>query len=88
LVCCRYAWRHQLEALGSTGQYYCVAVDMRGFGESDKPAGVENYRIEFIVQDIVSIVRTLGYDTVVSAQWPFRLFRLQRGPGRVPGIGP
>lgn len=62
----RYAWRHQLEALGSTGLYYCVAVDMRGFGESDKPAGVDSYRIELLVQDVVSIVRRLGYDTVVS----------------------
>jgi pimeloyl-ACP methyl ester carboxylesterase len=64
----RYTWRHQLEALGSTGQYYCVAVDMRGYGESDKPKGKERYLIEEIVVDVASIVKALGYDKVVRTK--------------------
>lgn len=34
-VSCRYSWRHQLESLSDT--YYVVAVDMKGYGDSDKP---------------------------------------------------
>jgi pimeloyl-ACP methyl ester carboxylesterase len=67
-VCGRYTWRHQLEALGSTGQYYCVAVDMRGYGESDKPEGKKRYLIEEIAVDVACIVKELGYDKVVRTQ--------------------
>lgn len=33
-----YSWRHQLQFLGSRG-FYAVALDMRGYGWTDKPEG-------------------------------------------------
>ncbi len=35
---CWYSWRHQLRALSDS--FECVAPEMRGYGETDAPAGV------------------------------------------------
>lgn len=59
----RYSWRHQLEALG--GEYYCVAMDLRGYGQSDKPAAREDYAVEVLVADVRAVIRALGYDKAV-----------------------
>ena len=42
--------------------YLCrvVAVDQRGYGESDKPSGKENYTAEKIAGDINQLVPALG----------------------------
>ena len=32
--------------------YRVVALDMRGYGESDKPSGVENYVIDILDNDL------------------------------------
>ncbi|MEQ1652747.1 MAG: alpha/beta fold hydrolase [Hyphomicrobium sp.] len=37
-------WRHQVPALVAAG-YRVIAPDLRGFGESSKPVGVERYGI-------------------------------------------
>jgi hypothetical protein len=37
-----------------------VAVDMRGYNESDKPSGIENYRSDRIAQDLKELVVALG----------------------------
>ena len=34
-----YSWRHQLSALADAG-FRAVAPDMRGYGDTDAPAGV------------------------------------------------
>jgi pimeloyl-ACP methyl ester carboxylesterase len=39
-----------------------VAVDMRGFGESDKPEGREHYTIPTLASDAAAIVRALGHE--------------------------
>ncbi len=41
-----YSWRHQMAGL-SDG-YKCVAMDMRGYNKSDKPEGVDHYKMEFL----------------------------------------
>ncbi len=51
---CWYSWRHQLPVLGR--RYHAVAPDLRGYNLSDKPAGVENYRIECLVDDVVGLI--------------------------------
>ena len=33
-------------------KFRVVAIDMRGYGESDKPAGVENYVMEKLDNDL------------------------------------
>ena len=45
-----YEWKNQLFEFGK--DYLAVAPDMRGYNLSDKPAGVENYRIDLLVEDI------------------------------------
>src|SRR3954467_1098912 len=54
-----YLWRHQVEALTGAG-LRTIAPDMRGFGASDKPAAVEDYRLTRAVADLVAILNALG----------------------------
>lgn len=41
-----------------------VAVDMRGYGESDKPRGRDAYRMERLVDDVRQIIDKLGMWTL------------------------
>lgn len=64
-----YSWRHQLPVLGA--QYHVVAPDMRGFNLSDKPAQVEDYRIEHLVEDVIGLIKHFGYKkaVIVGHDW-------------------
>jgi pimeloyl-ACP methyl ester carboxylesterase len=53
-----YSWRYQLLSLSD--EYTVVAPDMRGYNLSDKPTGVENYRIEKLVDDVVGLIHHFG----------------------------
>jgi len=66
---CWYSWRHQLPVLGE--RYHVVAPDMRGYNLSDKPKGVESYRIELLVQDIVELIDHFGKKkaAIVGHDW-------------------
>jgi pimeloyl-ACP methyl ester carboxylesterase len=55
---CWYSWRHQLTALGEN--FHVVAPDMRGYNLSDKPARVEDYKIDLLVDDVLGLVRHFG----------------------------
>lgn len=48
-----------------------VAPDQRGFGASDKPEGVENYRTDRIVEDLIALADALGLGrfTLVGHDW-------------------
>ena len=59
-----YSWRHQLPALADAG-YRVVAPDMRGYGQTDKPADVEDYDIHHLTADIAGLVDALGEKTAV-----------------------
>jgi epoxide hydrolase 4 len=64
-----YSWRQQLEALAAAG-FTAVAPDLRGYGLSDKPAGVDSYRIERLGGDVVGLIRALGGRAhVVGHDW-------------------
>jgi pimeloyl-ACP methyl ester carboxylesterase len=65
-----YSWRRQLPVLAAAG-YRAVALDVRGYGRSSKPAAVEDYRMLVHVADNVALVRALGAETavVVGHDW-------------------
>ena len=52
-----WAWRHQLPALAEAG-YHAVAMDLRGYGASDKPP--RGYDTLTLAADIAGVVRALG----------------------------
>jgi len=37
-----------------------VAIDMRGYGDSEKPSGVEHYAMDRLVSDVKQVVEALG----------------------------
>ena len=54
-----YTWRHQLPLLASLG-YRVWAPDLRGFGQSDKPAGRSSYAVEHLVEDAAGLIDASG----------------------------
>src|SRR5947208_5205624 len=65
-----YSWRHQLPALAAAG-FRAVAPDLRGYNESDKPAGVASYRLEALLDDVAGLIAHLGEQqaAVVGHDW-------------------
>src|SRR3954464_11952687 len=63
-------WRHQVRALVDAG-LRVIAPDLRGFGESDRPEDVEDYRLVHAVNDLVAVLDALGVDRahVVGHDW-------------------
>ena len=51
---CWYSWRHQLRALAP--QFECVAPDLRGYGETDAPYGIENYALDKLIGDVGDLI--------------------------------
>ena len=56
-----YSWRHQLGPVAQAG-YTACAIDVRGYGGSDKPEPIGAYALEHIVGDLVALRRTLSPD--------------------------
>ena len=56
-----YSWRHQLRPVADAGFTAC-AIDVRGYGGSDKPQPVEAYAMERIVGDLVGLRQALSPD--------------------------
>jgi pimeloyl-ACP methyl ester carboxylesterase len=52
-----WAWRHQLPALAAAG-YRAAAMDLRGYGASDKPP--RGYDPLTLADDVAGVVRSLG----------------------------
>ncbi|MQA85326.1 MAG: alpha/beta fold hydrolase [Streptosporangiales bacterium] len=63
-------WRHQVPALAEAG-YRVIAPDLRGFGESDKPAEVKAYGLVTVAGDVLGILDRLGVEraSVVGHDW-------------------
>lgn len=62
-------WRPQIAALSS--HYRAAAMDLRGFNHSDKPADSRAYRMAELVEDVTTVIRTLGSGrvTLVGHDW-------------------
>ena len=65
-----YIWRHQVAALTAAG-YQTIALDQRGYGESDAPEGVEAYAIPNMAIDATGVLDALGVQqaAVVGHDW-------------------
>lgn len=53
-----YSWRYQLKEFSK--DYHVIAIDQRGYAESDKPANVSDYHIDMMVGDLRQFVKQLG----------------------------
>ena len=81
----RTVWRKQVPALVSAG-YRVIAPDLRGFGESDKPEGVDAYAIPHLVGDVAGIMDALelksahvvGHDWGAALAWAVASFMPER----------
>ena len=64
-----YTWRSQMSALHDA--YRVVAVDLRGYNQSDKPKGVENYTLPLLSADILAVIaaQERATATVVGHDW-------------------
>ncbi len=80
------SWTTQLEALGADG-FHVLAPDLRGYGGSDCPEGVEAYALAHLNADVEGLVNALGHrrchlaghDWGAIIGWSF----VSRHPGRV-----
>jgi len=61
-----YSWRHQLRALSQAG-FRAVAPDMRGYGDTDKPAEIDRYSLLHLVGDMIGVLDALGEKNAVIA---------------------
>ncbi|MEM9489560.1 MAG: alpha/beta hydrolase [Myxococcota bacterium] len=63
-------WRHQIPSLVDAG-FRIIAPDLRGFGQSARPEGVEAYQVPVILGDLVGLLDHFGVDRahVVGHDW-------------------
>ena len=54
-----YSWRHQMQAVAAVG-FKAVALAMRGYGGSSKPASASEYTLEKIRGDLQAVLRNFG----------------------------
>ncbi len=59
-----YSWRHQLPVLAAAG-YRAVALDMRGYGESARPASADQYGYDSLSQDVLAVLDYFGAEQAV-----------------------
>jgi len=84
-----YSWRHQLTGLAEAG-YHAVAPDQRGYGQTDKPEGIDQYTQLHMVGDIVGLLDVLGDKTatIVGHDWgaPVAWNAAMMRPDRFPAV--
>jgi pimeloyl-ACP methyl ester carboxylesterase len=74
-------WRHQIPALVEAG-FRVIAPDLRGFGQSDRPEGVEQYQLERLLGDVLGLLdqadvgraRVVGHDWGAFLAWALASF--------------
>jgi pimeloyl-ACP methyl ester carboxylesterase len=74
-----YTWRRQMDVLSD--HFKVVAVDLRGYNESDQPEGVARYAMPLLVGDVSAVIRhhgakqaiVVGHDWGGAIAWNFAL---------------
>ena len=54
-----YGWKNVI--LGLKDEFKLIVPDMRGYNLSDKPEGIENYKLEILIEDIKGLSEELGF---------------------------
>lgn len=85
-----YSWRFQMQALADEG--YCVlAYDQRGYGRTERPDGVAQYRIDKLAGDVAGVLDAVGMAkaVIIGHDWgalvTWSLLHLL--PDRLIGVG-
>jgi pimeloyl-ACP methyl ester carboxylesterase len=67
---CKETWRNVQEGLARAG-FRVAAPDLRGYGGSDRPAGVSSYTVQKLVGDVAGLIKALGRSRahVVGHDW-------------------
>ncbi len=65
-----FSWRHQMPALASAG-FRAIAPDMRGYGRTDAPSGVDQYCMTELIGDLHGLLDALAIEraTFVGHDW-------------------
>ncbi len=58
-----YSWRHQIPKFAE--DFQVVAIDLRGYNDSDKPAEQSAYVMDEFIKDIEGVIKGLGYEKCV-----------------------
>ena len=56
-----YSWRHQMPAIAEAG-FTAAAIDVRGYGGSDKPGDIAAYDMESLTADVAGVAQALQPD--------------------------
>ena len=56
------SWSRQVDALARSG-VLAVAPDMRGYGLTDAPTNVEDYRIDRLIEDVAGLIAAFGRES-------------------------
>jgi pimeloyl-ACP methyl ester carboxylesterase len=78
----RFSWRHQLPLLGDLG-WRAIAPDLRGYGQSSRPARKADYAIAHLIEDVAGLFDAagagrrllVGHDWGAAIAWAFALER-------------
>jgi epoxide hydrolase 4 len=65
-----WSWRHQLPALARAG-FTAAAIDLRGYGDSARPAARRAYHLRHLVDDVPAAIAALGHASahLVGHDW-------------------
>ncbi|CAG2160482.1 unnamed protein product [Oppiella nova] len=58
-----YSWRHQMKEFAK--DYHVIAVDNRGYGDTDKPTGAQNYTVDRLVEDTREFIEALNKKNII-----------------------
>ncbi len=79
-----YSWRHQIPLLVEMG-YRVWAPNLRGYGGSSKPEGVNSYRLNILVHDVAALidaseaeeVTLIAHDWGAIIAWHFAILKIR-----------
>lgn len=60
---CWISWQHQISDLSE--HFHVIALDLKGFGDSDKPQSRRCYRTEVILEELNSFISALGQKSCI-----------------------